>query len=145
MIRAALVAGLSILCLASVGQAQIFIETKPLDQTEAGPEASIEETRPRAETGQGVVLRGLDKVSGATLDVEVGNGATVRVFGLDVALTECRYPAGNPSGDAYAFMEIHETARADAIFQGWMIASSPALSALDHPRYDIWVLRCITS
>lgn len=23
-----------------------------------------------------------------------------------------------------------------------MTASSPALSALDHPRYDVWVLRC---
>jgi hypothetical protein len=26
-----------------------------------------------------------------------------------------------------------------------MIASSPAISALDHPRYDVWVLRCIIS
>ena len=30
-------------------------------------------------------------------------------------------------------------------FAGWMIADSPALNALDHPRYDVWVLRCITS
>jgi len=30
------------------------------------------------------------------------------------------------------------------VFKGWMIASSPALNALDHPRYDVWVLRCIT-
>ena len=28
------------------------------------------------------------------------------------------------------------------IFSGWMFASSPALSALDHPVYDIWVLEC---
>ncbi|MGB0800115.1 MAG: DUF2155 domain-containing protein, partial [Planktomarina sp.] len=28
---------------------------------------------------------------------------------------------------------------------GWMVASSPALNALEHPRYDIWVLRCKTS
>jgi hypothetical protein len=145
VIRAAVLAGLSILCLASVGRAQVFIETRPLDEAESGANAGIEETRPRAEAGQGVVLRGLDKVSGATLDVDLASGGTARVFGLDVALSECRYPAGNPSGDAYAFLEIHEAARADAIFKGWMIASSPALSALDHPRYDIWVLRCITS
>ena len=31
------------------------------------------------------------------------------------------------------------------IFKGWMFASSPALSALDHPRYDVWVLSCSSS
>jgi hypothetical protein len=31
----------------------------------------------------------------------------------------------------------------DPVFSGWMVASSPALSALDHPRYDVWVLNCI--
>jgi hypothetical protein len=28
------------------------------------------------------------------------------------------------------------------VFQGWLIGSAPALHALDHPRYDVWVLRC---
>ncbi|MCW8843320.1 MAG: DUF2155 domain-containing protein, partial [Rhodobacteraceae bacterium] len=37
-----------------------------------------------------------------------------------------------------------QTASEAPLFQGWMIASSPALSALDHPRYDVWVLRCKT-
>lgn len=30
------------------------------------------------------------------------------------------------------------------IFSGWMFASSPALSALQHPVYDIWVIDCKT-
>ncbi|MDA9980314.1 DUF2155 domain-containing protein, partial [Yoonia sp.] len=30
-------------------------------------------------------------------------------------------------------------------FAGWMLASAPALNAMDHPRYDVWALRCITS
>ncbi|MEZ5716636.1 MAG: DUF2155 domain-containing protein [Paracoccaceae bacterium] len=37
-----------------------------------------------------------------------------------------------------------EEARDDPIFTGWMVASSPALNAMDHRRYDVWVLRCIT-
>ena len=28
------------------------------------------------------------------------------------------------------------------LFDGWMVASSPALSALDDARYDVWVLGC---
>jgi hypothetical protein len=27
-------------------------------------------------------------------------------------------------------------------FSGWMFASSPALSAMEHPVYDLWVLDC---
>ena len=33
---------------------------------------------------------------------------------------------------------------ADMIFSGWMFASSPALSALQHPVYDVWVIDCKT-
>ena len=35
--------------------------------------------------------------------------------------------------------DVRETAPR---FSGWMFASSPALSALDHPRYDVWVVSC---
>jgi len=98
-----------------------------------------------AKSGSGAVLRGLDKVNGETRDVEVSSGAGAEIFGLDVALRDCRYPADNPTGDAYAYLTIREPGAAQPVFEGWMIASSPALNALDHSRYDIWVLRCITS
>jgi len=99
----------------------------------------------KATTGKGAVLRGLDKVNGQVVDVELFAGGTAPMFGLDVSLADCRYPADNPTGDAFAFLTIRETGAADVRFQGWMIASAPALSALDHSRYDVWVLRCITS
>lgn len=93
---------------------------------------------------KGALLRGLDKLTGAVTDMRVMNGEVGRMGKLLVALGECRYPEGNPSGDAYAFLAIGEEARPDPIFTGWMVASSPALNAMDHPRYDVWVLRCIT-
>lgn len=105
----------------------------------------IEETNEKGERGAGAVLRALDKVSGATTDIELTSGENAQVFALDVGLTECRFPAGNPSGDAFAYLVIREPAKGGDVFSGWMIASSPALSALDHARYDVWVLRCITS
>lgn len=30
----------------------------------------------------------------------------------------------------------------DMLFSGWMFASTPGLSALEHPVYDVWVIRC---
>ena len=96
--------------------------------------------------GAGAVLRALDKVDGSTADLEVPTGYKARIYGLDVAVGECRFPAGDPAGDAFAFLQISEgAAQAEPLFTGWMIASSPALNALDHARYDVWVLRCITS
>ena len=35
-------------------------------------------------------------------------------------------------------------AEGDAIFRGWMFASSPALNGLEHPVYDVWVIDCKT-
>ena len=98
-----------------------------------------------ATSGKGGVVRGLDKVNGQVVDVQIFSGSMATVFGLDVALADCRYPVDNPTGDAFAFLTIRETGAADIQFEGWMIASAPALSALDHSRYDVWVLRCITS
>ena len=97
-----------------------------------------------ASLGAGAILRGLDKVSGKTTDIEMGNGTTAEYGRLIISLGECRYPAGNPSGDAWAFVTIRDKGATDNAFSGWMVASSPALNALDHSRYDVWVMRCKT-
>ncbi|PCJ04726.1 MAG: hypothetical protein COB16_17775 [Rhodobacteraceae bacterium] len=102
-------------------------------------------TQERAVSGSGAVLRGLDKVNGRTLDAELPIGGSAELFGLLVTLADCRYPADNPTGDAFAFLTIRNSDSGVVYFDGWMIASSPALSALDHSRYDVWVLRCNNS
>lgn len=107
----------------------------------AGSQARAE----AASDGSGAVLRALDKVNGRTVDLELPSGQVATMFGLAVLLVKCRYPSDNPSGDAYAFLRIREEGNAEVEFEGWMIASSPALSAMDHARYDVWVLRCMTS
>lgn len=87
-------------------------------------------------------MRLLDKITGTTQDIEFRNGQTKMVGLLAITMTECRYPSGNRSGDAYALLTIVYSNDPDPAFRGWMIASAPALNALDHPRYDVWALRC---
>ena len=101
-------------------------------------------TQEAVTSGTGAILRGLDKVNGQTIDVKVASGETTPVFGLEVALGDCRYPPDNPTGDAFAYLTIWEQEKSDELFDGWMIATSPALNALDHARYDVWVIRCMT-
>ena len=93
-------------------------------------------------SARGAVVRALDKITGETTDLTLDRGVTVPYGQLRIVLGDCRYPSGNPNSDAFALMEIRDTGRADPVFRGWMVASSPALHALDHPRYDVWVLRC---
>jgi len=93
----------------------------------------------------GGVLRVLDKLSGALVDVDLSRGEAQTSGRLTVRLDDCRYPVDDPASDAEAHVTIHVAPMVDPVFAGWMVASSPALSALDHPRYDVWVLRCDTS
>ena len=90
----------------------------------------------------GVVLRALDRVSGDVEDIEVDAGGQAQFHDLLVTVSDCRYPAGDRSANAYAHLTISHQGSETPAFDGWMIASSPALSALDDPRYDVWVLRC---
>ena len=91
------------------------------------------------------VLQGLDKVTARISTLEAGVGQTVRFGSLEVTVRACRkHPPEEPPESA-AFLEIREK-KADEetrlLFSGWMFASSPALSALEHPVYDLWVVDC---
>lgn len=107
--------------------------------------ASSATAQRQTENAPGAVLRGLDKFSGQVVDIQMSAGRTVRFERLNITLTECRYPSGNPSGNAYAGLQITEVGREGIVFSGWMIASAPALNAMEHARYDVWVMRCTTS
>ncbi len=91
------------------------------------------------------MLRTLDRTSGEVIDVEMATGQTMAYGPLQVTLAECRYPEGNPSGDAFGRLRIVDVRSVTELFAGWMVASSPALNALEHRRYDVWLLRCVTS
>ncbi|MBA3911396.1 MAG: DUF2155 domain-containing protein [Rhodobacter sp.] len=94
-------------------------------------------------TAEGAALRFLDKLTSETGDVVLSQGQTAKFGRLVVRIDECRYPADNPASDSSAHLTIIDTASEAEVFNGWMLESSPALSALDHPRYDVWVLGCV--
>ncbi len=101
-----------------------------------------EEPQIAAVTAAGAVVRALDRAANEVRDLDLSPGQTAAFGHIQVTLGECRYPEGNPSGDAYAFLVIRPEGKEEPLFQGWMIASSPALNAMDHARYDVWLLSC---
>lgn len=98
--------------------------------------AAPERARPAA------LLRGLDKFSGRVTPLDVDIGATVTFQRLQVTVRACSATAEG----AAAYLKIVDTAHpGDVAFAGWMFAANPALSALDHPRYDVWLIACMTA
>ena len=91
------------------------------------------------------VLQGIDKVTARVSTIKAPIGSTIHFGTLEIIVRHCdkRLPEELP--ESAAFMEILEVRPAEtaiSLFSGWMLASSPALSALEHPVYDILVLDC---
>ena len=92
-----------------------------------------------------VVLQGLDKVTARVSTIEARVGEVVRFGTLEIIARHCdkRPPEETPESAAFLdIWEIRPGEPASSLFRGWMFASSPALNALEHPVYDIWVLDC---
>ena len=91
-----------------------------------------------------VVLRGLDKVTGRISTMTVNVGEKARFGALDVYVRVCfaHPPEETPENAAYLDIVENKPEGQLKLFSGWMFSSSPALSAMEHPVFDVWVLRC---
>ena len=98
-----------------------------------------------AEETTAAEIRWLDRTTGRLETHLITVGFPLTLGGLNVHLHACRYPSGQIDLDAFALLNIYGPLNTDQLFEGWMVGSSPALNALEHPRYDVWVLRCKTS
>ncbi len=96
----------------------------------------------------GVVLGGLDKVAARTAKFEVNLKQQVFYNTLIVTAHACKTRPPEEPPESAAFLDIQERkpdGTIQKIFSGWMFASSPALNALEHPVYDVWVVSCKTA
>jgi hypothetical protein len=91
----------------------------------------------------GVVLQALDKVTARVQPLEAPIGVETQFGGLLITPRACLVSTPTEAPESAAFLEIREVESGDELlFSGWMFASSPGLSALEHSVYDIWVLQC---
>ncbi|MGN1091625.1 MAG: DUF2155 domain-containing protein [Alphaproteobacteria bacterium] len=94
------------------------------------------------------VLRGLDKLTGRTSTFSVPVGDVVQFGRIFIAPDSCytRPPEESPENAAFLFI-YEKSLKGENIelFKGWMFSSNPALSSMEHPVYDVWVLECKNS
>ena len=92
------------------------------------------------------VLQALDKVTARVTRLQAPVGEPVRFGSLEITARACLQTPPTEAPESAAFLQIDDIRPGGQevrhVFSGWMFASSPAISALEHPVYDVWVIDC---
>ncbi|MBN06665.1 MAG: glycosyl hydrolase family 5 [Rhodospirillaceae bacterium] len=98
-----------------------------------------------AEPYGSAVLQALDKVTARVSTFEAPVGDSVRFGSLHIIARACDKRPPEETPESAAFLDISEIKLGEStegVYRGWMFASSPALAAMEHPVYDVWVVDC---
>ncbi len=90
------------------------------------------------------VIQGLNKITAKTSILEAKVGDTIRFGKITITVHKCWQAALDQKPESKMLLEIHDTDQSSKsrIFYGWMFSSSPSISALEHPIYDITAVSC---
>ncbi|MCA0422177.1 MAG: DUF2155 domain-containing protein [Proteobacteria bacterium] len=91
------------------------------------------------------VFAGLDKITGRIISFEVAIDETVQFGSLQLTPRVCYTRPAYENPQTNIFVEVDEVTLNNEykrLFTGWMFASSPGLSAVEHPVYDLWLTEC---
>jgi hypothetical protein len=92
-----------------------------------------------------VLLQGLNKVTARAQALEAPIGSVIRYGTIEIIAHKCWKSAASDRPENAALLEVSELKQGEAphhIFSGWMFSSTPGLSSLEHPFYDINVIAC---
>ena len=92
------------------------------------------------------VLQGLDKVTARIQEFQAPLNQFVHFGSLRIRVRTCFKRPPEEFPESAAFLEITDERpgqSAKLVFSGWMFASSPSLSSMEHAVYDVWVVDCI--
>lgn len=90
-------------------------------------------------------MQAMDKITGRVSVINVPVNGVVEFGSLSIVVRSCKTRPAEEAPDNFAFVDITDkTLQGEEfnIFKGWMISSSPATHAVEHPIYDVWLLQC---
>ena len=91
-------------------------------------------------------MQAMDKITGRVSVIEGPVNGEVKFGSFSIVVRACKKTPPEETPENYAFVDVADTGKDGKpynIFKGWMMSSSPALNAVEHPIYDVWLLQCI--
>lgn len=96
-----------------------------------------------------MTFRVLNKVTGQSALLEARPGERLKFGQIEVLAHMCRASSPTSQTDYAGLLEINEylpgNAEVKKLFHGWMYASSPSITALEHPVYDVTMVECVVA
>ena len=91
-------------------------------------------------------MQAMDKITGRVSVIDVPVNSEVAFGSFSIVVRACKTTPPEETPENYAFVDVADSSFGKMqfnIFKGWMMSSSPALNAVEHPIYDVWLLKCI--
>lgn len=91
-------------------------------------------------------MQAMDKITGRVSVINVPVNSEVQFGSFSIVVRACRTRPPEETPENFAFVDVVDSVNNTeqvSIFRGWMLSSSPALNAVEHPVYDVWLLKCI--
>ena len=91
-------------------------------------------------------MQAMDKITGRVSVIDIPVNGKIDFGSISVVVRSCQTRSAEEIPDNFAFIDVADkdlSGKESNIFKGWMISSSPATSAVEHPIYDVWLLKCL--
>ena len=86
----------------------------------------------------------LDKISNKLVEKSIKVNESDFIETLNIQVYSCFTEPPNEIPEDYVLMDVKDNFQEQetSIYKGWMISSSPDVTPLEHPIYDLWLLGC---
>ena len=87
----------------------------------------------------------LDKITTKVETFEIDVNDSLNFNSLFIEIFACYKNPPEDIPENFVLLKIYDkiiNSEDQAIYQGWMISSSPSTTPLEHPIYDLWLVEC---
>ena len=86
----------------------------------------------------------LDKISNKLAEKTIKVNESELIGTLNIKVYSCFTEPPNKIPEDYVLIDVKDNFQDEdkSIYKGWMISSSPDVTPLEHPIYDLWLLGC---
>ena len=86
----------------------------------------------------------LDKISNKLIEKNISVHGSDEIETLNIEVYACFTEPPDEIAEDYVLINVKDNFKSEykSIYKGWMISSSPEVTPLEHPIYDLWLLGC---